>query len=224
MNSHDLRHRARRSVAALAVVAGAAVALATVVVHADVDRLAALADAVVDGQVEKRAVVFEAERGAVWTTYEIAVGETLLGAPVERVTVHVPGGAAGGIVQEVSGTARPELGRRVVLFLSREEGRLLVLGEAQGCFRVERDEETKELVCRNDLDGLALVDERGRDVEAGPTVMRLGALRERVLAVAASREEAQRRRREERERRLAELRRQAERNAERTRGKPGGAR
>ncbi len=220
MISPRLRHR---FAAAATVVLLAGAALATVVVHADVDRLAALADVVVDGKVEKRATAFDAAAGAVWTTYDVAVGETLLGAARERVTIHVPGGAVGDIAQEVAGTARLKVGERVVLFLAREDERLLVLGQAQGCFRVERDATSGKLVCRNSLAGLALVGESGERVDAAPTRMRLDALRRRVKGVAAERAAAERRRRAERARKLAVLRARAQRTAERTRGKPGGA-
>ena len=209
--------------AALWIAVAAAGALATVVVRADVDRLAELADVVVEGTVEKRAVVFEAERGAIWTTYELVVGKTLLGEEHARVTVHVPGGAVAEIQQEVSGTARLKVGQRAVLFLTKESERLQVLGQAQGCFRVELDSESNELVCRNDLDGLALVTESGDQVDARPIEMRLDEMRRRVGRVAQERVAAERRRREEQQRKLEELRIRAERNAERTRGKPGGA-
>lgn len=224
MTRPALQTRLRRyTTTALLVMVVAASALATVVVHADVNRLAELADAVVDAKVEKRAVAFEAERGAIWTTYELAVSKTLLGDERERVTVHVPGGAVGDIEQEVSGTAQMKVGQRVVLFLTKEAERLQVLGQAQGCFRVERDDASKALVCRNDLEGLALVTESGDGVDARPIEMRLDELVRRVERVATRRAEAERQRREAQERKLEELRIRAERNAEKTRGKPGGA-
>lgn len=201
----------------------AATAAATVVVHADARRLSRLADLVVDGQVTKRAVVVEPGSGALWTTYEVDVTETWLGAARDDVVVHVPGGEAGGLSQEVSGTARLRVGKRTVLFLTLEDGRYLVLGQAQGCFRVERGDDGETLVCRNDIEGLALVDDSGRPVEGRATELRHEELRRRVRAVAQEREEAERRRRAARARKLAELRESAERNAERTRGKPGGA-
>jgi hypothetical protein len=213
----------RQPLAALAVLACATLAAATVVLRADVDRLAELADVVVDGKVERRSVVFEAAQGAVWTRYEVRVSETLLGTERAVVTVHVPGGRAGDLVQEVSGTAQLKVGHRTVLFLTNEEDRLLVLGQAQGCFRVEKAADGKTLVCKNDVEGLALVDEAGRHVEGAATEMRHAALVRRVARVARKRAEDEERRRAEREKRLDELRERAERNAERTRGKPGGA-
>lgn len=207
----------------LVVLLLAATAAATVVVRADVRRLARLADLVVDGEVTKRTVVVEPGSGAIWTTYEVDVTETWLGAARDHVVVHVPGGEAGGLSQEISGTARPRVGRRAVLFLTLEDTRYLVLGQAQGCFRVERADDGEALVCRNDVAGLALVDDSGKPVEGRATELGLDELRRRVRAVAEERDEAERRRREARARKLAELRESAERNAERTRGKPGGA-
>ena len=125
-------------------------------------------------------------------------------------------------MQEVCGAAHLVKGERAVLFLTEEDGRMLVLGQAQGCFRVTRDRKTNALVCSNRVQGLALVAPDGARVNAEPIRMTLTELRRKVTDAVRQREEAERVRREAEERLLAELRDAAERHAERMRGKPGG--
>jgi len=204
------------------VLVAAAVGLATIVVHADVATLSKLADVIVDATVETTRVEVDAEQGAIWTIHDLRVTETLAGARRESVTVHVPGGEADGLSQDIRGMARLKKGERAVLFLSKEDGRLVVLGEAQGCFRVTKDPETGGLVCRNDLRGLALVGADGKRVAAAPTRLPLDDLRAKVAAALREKAEEERVRREAEERLLAALRERAERNAEHMRGKPGG--
>ena len=118
--------------------------------------------------------------------------------------------------------ARLKKGERAVLFLSKEDDRLVVLGEAQGCFHVTKDRKTGALVCRNDLRGLALVGADGKQVAAAPTHLLLDDLRAKVATALRDKAEEERLRREAEERRLAALRERAERRAEHLRGKPGG--
>jgi len=208
-----------------AVVLGmTAIGLATIVVRADVAKLSKLADVIVDATVESKRTELDATGGAIWTIYELRVAETLAGSKRESLTIHVPGGTAGALTQEISGTARLQSGERAVLFLTNEDDRLLVLGQAQGCLRVTTDKKTGALVCRNDLNGLALVGDDGAGVAAEPISMTLEQLRKKVTAALREKADEERLRREAEERRLEELKARALRNAELMRDKPGGTR
>jgi len=207
---------------AASVIAMAALSLATIVVRADVARLAKLADVIIDGTVESRQTTLDRQSGAIWTTYRLRVSETLAGTHHKLATFHVPGGEVDGLSQEISGVTRLEKGERAVLFLAKEEDRLLVLGQAQGCFRVTKNAKTGALMCRNDVAGLVLVGDDGKRIEAAPISESLKSLRAKVRAALDEKAEEERLRREEEERRLDELRKRAERNAELMRGKPGG--
>lgn len=211
------------SLGVLGLLCGAA--LASVVLRADIEALARKSDRAVEGVVRESTVVLEAAQGRIWTRHRLDVTKTLVGTPSEQLVVHVPGGRVGDIEQSVHGSARLEEGARVALFLWEDDGqRLRVLGQAQGCFRVEADAASGEAVATNDVAGLTLVDPAMRPVRARRTRLRLADLRRRVSAARRALVEEERRRKEAVERRLEELRKRAEQNEERTRGRPGGAR
>ncbi len=254
-----LRTRLSRSVlfTAVLVLLAATTGLATVVIHADLAKLTQLADVIVDATVESQRTEFEPAQGAIWTVYELRVTETLAGAERKTLSIHVPGGTTAGLTQEISGAVRLDVGERAILFLTKEEDRLLVLGQSQGCFRVTRKAvkraassptkarektrtktepeettsdadgaaalaKTDELVCRNDLTGLALVAGDGKGVTAEPIELTLTALRAKIKVALDEKAAIAQRRRAETDRRLAALRKRARRNRERLRGKPGG--
>ncbi len=202
----------------------AAVATAAVTVRADIERLTRNAELVVDADVLATSTSFDAATGSVWTVHDLRVRETLRGdAEATRLRVHVPGGTAGGISQDVSGTARLAEGERRVTFLWRDGERLQVVGQAQGTFLVTRGAEG-ELACTNDVAGLVLVDPTGKAVDAGAITVSLADLGRRVRRVDDDEKAERERRKRALAARLARLREQAVRNAESTRGKPGGAR
>jgi hypothetical protein len=211
-----------RFTALLTLLALSAVGLATVVIHADVAKLTRLSDAIVDGIVDAKATTLGKADGSIWTTYRVRVSETLAGTARDTVTIHVPGGEVAGLTREVSGVARLEKGQRAVLFLSQEGQRLLVLGEAQGCWRVTRDAQSGEFVAQNDLQGLALVDETGGRVAARSLRLPLADLRTKIAATLSDKAEEERLRAESEARHLAKLLKRAERHAKLMRGKPGG--
>jgi len=215
----------RRTLLALILAAAvSASAFATVVVRVGVDDLTDTCHRAVVGTVESTSVEFDREKGRIWTTYRIRVDETWLGGADAAVVVSVPGGESGGVTQDYEGGARLEKGARAALFLwRRDDGRLLVLGEGQGAFHVRRDAASGADVCENAVDGLVLMDRTGKRVDGAPLRMTLDDLRARVTAAKAAREERERAAKEAYERKMAELRKRAERSAELSRGKPGGA-
>ena len=212
-----------------------AVAAATVVLRTDVEDLADLCHTSVLGKVVSSAVQTEEDGGRIWTTWRVRVAETWIdetrldaaagadASGVDEVVVSVPGGEADGVTQEMEGAPRLTVGERAVLFLwKRPDGRLLVVGQAQGVFHVRRDADGSD-VCENDVAGLALVDRAGKRAEAAPLKLSVADLRTRVAARLAVRKARAKAQREAYERKLAEGRARALRSAELSRGKPGGA-
>lgn len=183
-----------------------------------------LSVAVVHGSVVSRDVAMDKEKGHVWTHATLRVDECLDGSASGDIRVSVPGGQVGTIVQETHGAARLEKGARYVVFLWKDaDGRLQVLGESWGAFRVRRDKESGDDVCENSTEGLSLVDRAGKSSDAKPEKLTLAEMRRRVAAARTAREERARKAREELDRRLAEMRRHAEQQDRVTRGRPGGA-
>lgn len=210
--------------AALVAAFAVGVAGATVVLRCDVEALTDLCHGAVYGTVAATSVENDRAKGQIWTNHTIRVDETWLGDAAADVTVSVPGGTSDGITQEFQGGAELTKGDRAAVFVwRRDDGRLLVLGEAQGAFRVRRDATTGEDRCENSIAGLAFVDHAGKTVEAAPANLSLAALRTRVADARKAREARELAVREERARRLAERVRRAEANDRLTRGKPGGA-
>ena len=95
----------------------------------DVESLTAAADAVVRGQVVARHSAWAPAGGQIFTTVRLRTVETWKGAVTAEVTILVPGGEAGDLVQTVAGAASFENGEEVVVFLHRG---------APGVFGVER--------------------------------------------------------------------------------------
>ncbi|MCE9637325.1 MAG: hypothetical protein K8T90_16600 [Planctomycetes bacterium] len=207
---------------ALGVVAVAS-AFATVVLRADVAEMTDLCTRAVSGTVEAEWVEHDVAKGQIWTNWRLRVDETWLGATEATVVVSVPGGASGGVTQEFEGGAHLTKGDRAAVFLwKRDDGRLLVLGEAQGAFHIRRDVATGADVCENAIDGLVLMDRAGKRVDAAPLRMTLDDLRSRVGEARRLREERERAEHAAYELRMAALRTSAERHAEMARGRPGG--
>ena len=215
--------RLRRIAFAVALLIAAAVARASVALRAGVEDLALAADAVVEGVVADHSVALDASAGAIWTTWRLTVSTTIAGPAASEVRVRVRGGTIGRSVQETIGAPRLTDGERVIVFLGPETaGAREVVGMAQGAFHAEQDPRTGAATWRNSVEGLALVDTSGREVEAGPLALTTADLTSRVTAARAARDEARRAEREARARRLDAWRRAAERHMRMTRGRPGG--
>lgn len=211
--------------AALAFVATVfvATAFATVVLRADVAEMTDLCTRAVSGTVDAEWIEHDRAKGQIWTNWRLRVDETWLGASDAALVVSVPGGTAGGVTQEFEGGARLAKGDRAALFLwKRDDGRLLVLGEAQGAFHIRRDAATGADVCENAIDGLVLMDRAGKRVDAAPLRVTLDDLRSRVADAKKRREDREKAEREAYERKMADLRKSAERHADLARGRPGG--
>ena len=102
---------------------------ATLVGPADVESLAAAADAVVYGQVVRRSSAWAPGGGQIFTTVVLRPIETWKGASAGEVSILVPGGELGELSQTVQGAAAFSDAEEVVVFLH---------GRAPGTYGVER--------------------------------------------------------------------------------------
>ena len=102
---------------------------ATLVGPADVESLAAAADAVVYGQVVRRSSAWAPGGGQIFTTVVLRPIETWKGASAGEVSILVPGGELGELSQTVQGAAAFSDAEEVVVFLHRR---------APGTYGVER--------------------------------------------------------------------------------------
>lgn len=224
-----LRAVAAAGLAGLLLVSSHVAAHATIVVRADVEEMTTLCRRCVVGTVRGRSVSLDRERGAISTTWRIRVDEAWVGENAAEIAVTVAGGVipkAGArgedLSQDYAGAPRFADGERVVVFLWKDaQDRLQVLGEAQGAFRVTRDEALGEDVCENRVEGLSFVDRAGKDVIAAPTRLTLRDMRRRVGDARTAREVREKAAREALDRRLEAMRRRAEALLEQTRGRPG---
>lgn len=233
-----LRASVTSAFAALAVIvvfAAAPAAQATIVVRASVEEMTDVCRRCVYGTVRGKTVALDREKGEITTTWSLRVDETFLGENAGDLSLTVRGGTIpkagtvrgdgmGGadLSQDYVGAPRFAEGERVVVFLWKDAaGRLQVLGEAQGSFRVTHDERLGEDVCENRVEGLSFVDRAGKAASAEPTKLTLRDLRRRVADARTARETREKAAREALERRLEAMRRRAEENAERARGRPG---
>lgn len=227
-----LRAAATSAFAALAVIvvfAAATTAQATIVVRASVEEMTDVCRRCVYGTVRGKSVAFDREKGEITTTWALRVDETFLGENAADLALTVRGGTipkagtnGADLSQDYVGAPRFAEGERVVVFLWKDAaGRLQVLGEAQGSFRVTHDERLGEDVCENRVEGLSFVDRAGKAASAEPTKLTLRDMRRRVADARTARETREKAAREALERRLEAMRRRAEENTERARGRPG---
>jgi hypothetical protein len=102
---------------------------ATLLGPGDVESLTASADAVVHGRVVGQSSGWAPGGGQIVTTVVLRRIEAWKGAPSEELSVLVPGGAAGDLVQTVPGAAAFQDGEEVVVFLRQR---------AAGAYGIER--------------------------------------------------------------------------------------
>lgn len=102
--------------------------------------LVAASIAVVHGRVHDVHGQWTADRRAIESLVEIEAIDYLKGDLGRRITIRVPGGAAGGFVNIVPGAPRFATGDRVVLFLTANGPAVPVItGTSQGVYRVATD-------------------------------------------------------------------------------------
>lgn len=153
--------------ASLVAVLSALVALpvwATTMVAVDIPTLARNAELVVVGKVTKVASRWTQDKSGVVTDIEIAITETVKGAPRKAVTLVQAGGTVEEVRQKVHGMPSFVADEEVVLFLEpRGAARFATVGMAQGKFRVQRSEGSAATVLVDpELDG-TLIDSVTRE-------------------------------------------------------------
>lgn len=153
--------RGRRVVAMAAVVSLglASPALATMVLHLEIEDLIPLSPLVVVGQVNTIEASWNADRTKIYTRVSVTVEEQLRGSAAAAVVeIKLIGGNVDGTLAEMPGAPRFEPGERVLLFLEprKDSDGYLPVGLFQGKFQVFRDP-------KSGLD-LLLRDEPGRGV------------------------------------------------------------
>ena len=189
------------AIAAVAGLAAATVADASVVRAASVEQLTDLAGCVVRGRI----IVSEArwEGGMIYTRHQIRVSTCLKGnaAADSVVVISTIGGQIGEVGQVCCGEATFRAAEDVYVFLWKDpQGRWRVVGMNQGRFRVltappaDDDSGTgtgsgqpAEPTVQNSFAGLVVVDESGQKTSADPIRLTLSAFEKKVRdAVAAS--------------------------------------
>jgi hypothetical protein len=118
---------------------GAAGALATTFIKADIPTLKKMSESVVHARVgEIRAEA--GDRGMIFTQVSLNVIRTLHGNASDEVVVRVPGGTIDGRTVKMEGAPEFQAGSQVVAFIgSWDDGAPRVVGYVQGVSRVSRD-------------------------------------------------------------------------------------
>ncbi|MGE0461211.1 MAG: hypothetical protein AB7Q16_07555 [Vicinamibacterales bacterium] len=103
--------------------------------------------AIVHGRVTEVHGQWTADRGGIESLLRVEAFDYLKGDLGDTITVRVPGGQVGTIVNIIPGAARFSPGDRVVLFLTATGPAIpVVTGTTQGVFRVTADPRSGELV------------------------------------------------------------------------------
>ncbi|HEU4333153.1 MAG TPA: hypothetical protein VFT32_01545, partial [Candidatus Eisenbacteria bacterium] len=153
-----MRRMLAAATAVAAIAAAAGTAAATIVLRVTPRELADRAGLVVEGRVAAVDVRWDADRTCIHTWATISVERTHKGANAASIQVKVPGGRVGDEEVRVDGTAKFEAGEECFLFLWKDRaGDWLVLGEAQGKFRIRQDAKTGVRMAENSVKGLCLV-------------------------------------------------------------------
>jgi hypothetical protein len=163
----------------MALLALAASAAATTLVHMSLEEMAAAASVVA----RVRCLSNDArwENGHIWTFTSFEILETLKGSAPRLVTVRLIGGQVAHIRARVDAVPRFAPGEEAYLFLEPSPlGELTVTSWAQGTFRVRQVSPKVELVTQ-DTGGATIYDPQTRQFRAGGVRnMPLGEFRARL--------------------------------------------
>ncbi|MBK7858507.1 MAG: hypothetical protein IPJ65_07765 [Archangiaceae bacterium] len=166
----------------------AAPALATTLLALDVPAMSRSADAIVQGTVTRVEAKLSKDKSRISTHVFVQVSESLKGQGTSEVELVQPGGVVGDLGQRVSGTAHLKEGDEVVAFLERRGPRAFMLvGMAQGCFRIERSSDGKAAFALQDPDGeVAVLDPVTHAVvQKNTTPQKLDELKAQIRAALA---------------------------------------
>ena len=122
---------------------------AAVVPRYSFEQLVDTSERVVEGRVVRSWVAWDRARQFIWTHYEIAVFDTVKGAPSPTIVVSEPGGTLDGHTLVIPGVPQYAKGEEVVLFLHRTPiGYLRTNGYEQGRHSVRDRADTLRLKAR----------------------------------------------------------------------------
>jgi hypothetical protein len=164
-------------------------AWATTLVALDLTALSRSADSIVQGKVSRVEARMSKDGGRISTHVTVDVSDSLKGqGGAATVEIVQPGGIVGDIGQKVAGTAHLKEGDEIVAFLERRGPKnFLLVGMAQGCFRVERSSDGAAAFAVQDPEGdvLLLDPVTHAPVKKGTETMKLDELKAKVRAALA---------------------------------------
>ncbi|MGB6200417.1 MAG: hypothetical protein WA871_09290 [Candidatus Acidiferrales bacterium] len=128
------------------------------------------------------------EAGSIWTFTDFTVEETFKGAPGAHVTIRLPGGRDGHLVETVEGAPRFVAGDEAIIFIERtRSGDWSISAWAEGTFRIRRDSQTGQQTITQDSSSMAVFDPATRTFHTdGIARMPLAEFRTRLDAAMAS--------------------------------------
>lgn len=160
---------------------------AAIVPRITLEEMAAGAEVIVQGRVDRAEPAWSDDGRIIVTRVEVAVERAIKGGPRARVAFEVPGGRIGDQILVASGAPVFRQGDRVVLFLvpidaparvgasgvAGAPGRLAIAGWNQGAIQVHRDAATGRDIVRPQVAGTVALDREGKPVKetgaaAGP--------------------------------------------------------
>jgi len=147
--------------ALLFVLAGSALARGTTLARMTLGQLAAAAQVI--ARVRCMGSASRREDGSIWTFTDFTVEETFKGTPGTRVTIRLPGGRDGHLLETVEGAPRFVAGEEAIVFLERTRlGDWSISAWAEGTFRIARDPETRRPTITQDSSAMAVFDSATR--------------------------------------------------------------
>ncbi len=177
--------RSLRAVVALGPVVCTAPVGATTLVRLDLAHLTDSAQTVVHGRIVRSEPRWTDDHRRIVTVVTLRALETWKGSHAGTVTVLQPGGEIGRIGQRVEGVAALREGDEVVLFLARQGPAHVLVGLAQGVYRVERDPGGAVRAVPASTGDVGWVEARGGEARLARVPLALADLRNQVLAAAA---------------------------------------
>jgi hypothetical protein len=143
--------------ALLCVLISAAIARGTTLARMTLGQLAAAAQVV--ARVRCTGGVSRREDGSIWTLTDFAVEETFKGTPGAHITIRLPGGRDGHLMETVEGAPRFVPGEEAIVFLERtRSGDWSISAWAEGTFRIARDPQTRRATITQDSSAMAVFD------------------------------------------------------------------
>lgn len=181
-----LRGLLAAAVLAIGMFAGARALDAAVVAHFTLEDLCAKADIIAHATVTSSSSAWDEPRKKIYTTYKLDVKAQLKGAFDGEAQCQARGGSAEGKGMQVGGEAYLVDEGEYVLFMEKHaNGRLHMLGLAQGRFKVTR-EEGQPAMAKNTVTGMRVVQKDGNALEAEkvqPISDTLEGLKARITAL-----------------------------------------